>query len=110
MTKILLTLAFDGDRDAFEQALVRASSAFLAQGGAKRATIDVRVGGEEHDQLAEVDTERDASAAVSLFEAASVAVALGFAVPAGGRLVGAYRVDEVIQKPYDWWSPGTCSP
>jgi uncharacterized protein (TIGR02118 family) len=108
--KVLLTLGIDGDRDAFERALLRAASAFVASGGAKRAAIDVRAGGEEHDQLAAVDTEREASAVVSLWEPASVEAALGFRVPEGGRLVGAYRVDESVQKNYDWSSPGTISP
>ena len=108
--KVLLTLGFDGDRDAFEQALLRAAAMFVENGGAQRAAIDVRSGGEEHDQLAEVDTERRASAVVSLWEPVSVEAALGFPVPAGGRLVGAYRVDEVVQKEYDWSSSGTLSP
>jgi uncharacterized protein (TIGR02118 family) len=40
----------------------------------------------------------------------SVEAALGFPVPAGGWHVGAYRVDEVVQKEYDWSSYGTVSP
>lgn len=108
--KVLITLGFDADRDAFEQALLRAAATFVENGGARRAAIDVRAGGEEHHQLAEVDTEREASAVVSLWEPASVEAALGFPVPAGGRLVGAYRVDEVVQKEYDWSSSGTLSP
>ena len=108
--KVLLTLGFDADRDAFERALLRAAEAFVASGGAQRAAIDVRAGGEEHDQMAVVDTERGASAVVSLWRPASVQAALAFRVPSGGRLVGAYRVDEVVQKPYDWSSHGTVSP
>jgi len=104
--KVLLTLAFDADRDAFERALLRAAATFVEKAGAKRAAIDVRAGGEEHDQLAEVDTEREVSAVVALWEPTSVAAALGFPPPAGGRLVGAYRVDEVVQKDYDWSSSG----
>lgn len=108
--KVLLTLGFDADRDAFEQALLRAAAAFVEKGSAKRAVINVRAGGEEHDPLAEIDTEREVSAVVSLWEPASVEAALGFPVPAGGRLVGAYCVDEVVQKEYDWSSPGTITP
>jgi uncharacterized protein (TIGR02118 family) len=110
MAKILLTLAFDADRDLFEQALLLASANFVAKGAAKRAAIDVRAGGEEHEQMAAADTEREASAVVALWEPTSVQVALAFPVPAGGRLVGAYRVDEVVQKEYDWSSPGNRSP
>jgi uncharacterized protein (TIGR02118 family) len=108
--KVLLTLGFDGDRDGFEQALLRAATAFVANARAKRAAIDVRAGGEAHEQLAAVDTERDASALVALWEPVSLEAALKFPVPAGGRLVGAYRVDEVVQKEYDWSSPGAVSP
>ena len=104
--KVLLTLGFDADRDRFEQALLRATGAFVQKGAARRAAIDVRAGGEEHDQLAQVDTEREASALVSLWEPASMEAAHAFPVPAGGRLVGAYRVDEVVQKRYDWSSSG----
>jgi uncharacterized protein (TIGR02118 family) len=110
MTKVLLTLAFDGDRDAFERSLLRASASFVARAGAKRAAIDVRAGGEEHDRMAAVDTEREASAVVSLWEPVSVEAALGFRVPDGGRLIGAYRVDEIVQKPYDWSSAGAITP
>ena len=110
MLKVLLTLGFDADRDAFEQALLRAAATFVQNGRARRAAIDVRASGEEHDQLAAADTEREASAVVSLWEPATVQAALGFPVPAGGRLVGAYRVDEVVQKPYDWESAGTVTP
>ena len=70
----------------------------------------MRAGGEEHEQLIAVDTEREASAVVALWDPVSVEAALGFPVPPGGALVGAYRVDEVVQKPYDWSSPGTVSP
>ena len=108
--KVLLTLGFDADRDEFEQALQRAAERFVALRRAERAAIDVRAGGEEHDQLAAVDTEREASAVVSLWGPASVQAALDFPVPARGRLVGAYRVDEVVQKSYDWSSPGALSP
>lgn len=110
MRKVLLTLGFDADRDAFERALLRVAATFVEEAGAKRVVIDVRAGGEEHDQLAAVDTEREASAVVSLWEPASEEAALGFPAPAGGRLVGAYRVDEVVQKEYDWSSSGTLSP
>jgi uncharacterized protein (TIGR02118 family) len=110
MLKVLLTIGFDADRDAVERALLRAAAAFVANGAAKRAAIDVRAGDTEQEQLAGVDTEREASAVVALWEPVSVEAALGFPVPAGGRLVGAYRVDEVVQKPYDWSSPGTVTP
>lgn len=108
--KVLLTLGFDADRDAFEQTLLRAAAAFVANDAARRAAIDVRAGGQDQKQLPGVDTEREASAVVSLWEPVSAEAALGFRVPAGGRLVGAYRVEEVVQKNYDWSSPGTCTP
>jgi len=106
--KILLTLGFEGDRDVFERALLRAAAGFVANGAAKRAAVDVRVGA--WHELAAVDSERDASAVVALWEPASEESALDFPVPAGGRLIGAYRVDEVVQKPYDWSSPGAVTP
>jgi uncharacterized protein (TIGR02118 family) len=108
--KVLLTLGFEGDRDAFEQALFRAAAAFVANGNARRAAIDVRAGREDQEQMPGVSTESVTSAVVALWQVASAEAALAFPVPAGGRLVGAYRVDEVVQKPYDGSSPGNVTP
>ncbi|HXK22881.1 MAG TPA: EthD domain-containing protein [Myxococcota bacterium] len=108
--KILLTLGFEGDRDAFERALLRAVTDFVANGAAKRATIDVRAGHDVQNELPGVSTETLASAVVALWQPTSMEVAQGFPLPSDGRVVGAYRVDEVVQKEYDWSSTGVVTP
>ena len=109
--KVLLTLDFEGDRDTFEKALLEEVTRVVESGGAQRAAVDLRATGEEHELLREVDTTRDASAVVSLWEPASPETALKLPLPSDSRLVGAYRVDEVVQRDYDrTWPAGNVTP
>ncbi|HXY91288.1 MAG TPA: EthD domain-containing protein [Acidimicrobiia bacterium] len=109
--KVLLTAGFDGNGEAFERELLEEVTRLVDSGGAQRAAIDVRVGGDERALLQDVDTARDASALVSLWEPVSSDTALKLALPPDSRLVGAYRVDEVVQRDYDrTWPTGVRSP
>jgi uncharacterized protein (TIGR02118 family) len=109
--KVLLTLGCDGDRDALARRLVGDAEAFVDRGGAARAAVDVRAAGAEGDETEAMNTERTASAMVSLWDVGSAGAALTFPLPDDVRLVGAYQVEEVVQK--DWertWPAGRASP
>jgi uncharacterized protein (TIGR02118 family) len=109
--KVLLTVGFDGDRETLERGLVDAASQFVEGSGAARAAVDVRAGGADGDQTAVMNTERDATAMVSLWDVDSADVALRFPLPVGARLVGAYEVKEIVQKDRaSTWPDGESSP
>ena len=109
--KMLLTLGLDGDPGDFSKAVQAELSDLVARGGAQRGALDVRAAGDELDAVRELDTEHDASAMVSLWGVEAPATALAFALPDGGRLVGAYEVNEVVQREYDrTWPAGAASP
>src|SRR5688572_5740126 len=109
--KVLVLLGSDAEGEVLEQSLVEDVTSFVAAGGAERGAVNVRAGGEDHDLLAMVDTEQDASALVVLWEPTSVDDALKLGTASGARLVGAYRVDEVVQKDYERvWGTGATSP
>jgi uncharacterized protein (TIGR02118 family) len=109
--KVLLTVGFDGDTEDFSKAVQAELSDLVAAGGAQRGALDVRVTGDELDVVRELDTEHDASAMVSLWGVDVPATALAFALPDGSRLVGAYEVDEVVQRDYErTWPAGAASP
>lgn len=108
--KVLLTVAFDGERDAFTRAVVADLAKLVEAGAATQAALNVRVDGEELDVLRETVTEHDTRAVVSLWDSESSA-ALAFPLPVGSRLIGGYLVDEVVQKDYErTWSSGAQSP
>jgi hypothetical protein len=107
----LLTVGYDGDPELLRGDLVAYASALLEAGGASRAAVDVRAHGDEVAPLAAADTERDASAVIALWDVESPELALKFPLPDGVRLVGAYRVEEVVQKDYEQtWPAGEMSP
>jgi len=109
--KVLLTLDFEGERDAFVEAMSAEVMKLLASGDASRGAVDVRVEGDELDVLQAVVTEHATRAVVSLSDARSPSVALGLALPARGHLVGGYVVDEVVQRDYErTWPAGAASP
>ena len=109
--QVLLTIGYDGDRDSLERALVAEATSFVSGGNARRAAVNVRVGGEEWEQLEEFNNEHDAMAMVKLWDPVSTDAALKFPLPDGARLVGAYESDEVVQKEYEQtWPSGTPSP
>jgi hypothetical protein len=109
--KVLLTVGFDGDREAFIQPMLEELRRLLDRGGAKRAALDVRATGQELETVQVLDTDPDVAAMVSLWEPSSAAEAVALPLPSGARLVGAYRVDEVVQRDYErMWGSGEVSP
>ena len=109
--KVLLTVGFDGDREAFSQAMLGELRAVVDRGEAKRTALDVKTTGDELATLKVLDTDPDVRAMVSLWEPTSAGAAVGLPLPPGARLVGAYRVDEVVQRNYQRaWGTGEVSP
>jgi len=111
--KVLLTVAFDGERDAFTQAVLADLVKLVDAGDATQAAVNVRVEGKELDALKETVTEHDVRAVVSLWDPESPAAALDVPLPVGSRLIGGYLVNEVVQKDEDYdrtWPSGTQSP
>ncbi len=109
--KVLVTVAFDGDRDAFAIDAVERLDKVVRSGAASQATLDVRLPDSELEALGPgLMTKQEERAVISLWDADSSG-ALSVPLPAGSRLVGAYHVEEVVQKAYDrTWSSGTKSP
>jgi hypothetical protein len=108
--QVLLTIGFEGTRDALERALVETSSSLVESDYARCAAVNVRVAGDEWERLKDFNVEHDAFAMVKLWDPAADAV-VKFSLPDGAWLVGAYRCDEVVQKNYErTWPSGTASP
>ena len=109
--KVLLTVGFAGDREAFIQAMLGELRALVDGGRAKRTALDVKATGEELETVKVLDDDPDVMAMVSLWEPTSVALAVALPLPPGARLVGAYRVNEVVQRDYQrTWGTGEVSP
>lgn len=109
--KVMLTLRFDGNRRTFVEAMLRELRRAIDSGDARRAALDVRADGDELATVKVLDTEADVNAVVSLWEAASSAKALALPLPGRTRLIGAYAVDEVVQRDYErTWGAGEVSP
>jgi len=109
--KALLTLAFDGDREEFAGAAVERLTAAVASGAASRASVDVRLPDDELEAFGpELMKQQDERAVIALWDT-DAAAARAVRLPPRARLVGAYHVDEVVQKDYDRsWPSGTQSP
>ena len=109
--KALLTVAFDGDRDEFAGAAVELLTAPLTSRAASRAAVDVRLPDHELEMMGpELTKHQDERAVIALWDTDS-ATALALPLPSDARLVGAYHVEEVVQKKYDrTWPSGTQSP
>jgi uncharacterized protein (TIGR02118 family) len=109
--KVLLTVRSDEDRETLREGLVAALTSFVASGGAAHAAADIRVVGDEYDTLKPFDNDPYADAVLSLWQPASRDAAVGFPLPSGTQLVGAYEIDEVVQRDYDRsWPDGVASP
>jgi uncharacterized protein (TIGR02118 family) len=109
--KVLLALRCDGDRDAFRQTVLSELSKLVERGGARRAALDLVVEGEEHESLQALDTEPGMTAVVSLWDPESRAAALDLALPPDAEVVGAYEVEEVVQREYErTWPADMASP
>jgi hypothetical protein len=109
--QVLLTIGWDGEPDALEQALVAEARRSVDGGDVSSAVVNVRLGGAAFAEVAAVNNERDAFAMVKLRDPTSTDAALGFTLPDGARLVGGYASDEIDQKPYvRTWPSGIPSP
>jgi uncharacterized protein (TIGR02118 family) len=109
--KVLVTVAFDGDRDAFSTDAVGRLAEVVGSGAASQATLDVRLPDNELEALGPaLMTQQKERAVIALWDT-DADTALSMPLPAGGRLVGAYQVEEIVQKDYDrTWPSGTQSP
>jgi uncharacterized protein (TIGR02118 family) len=109
--KLLVTVAFDGDSDAFATDAVGQLVEVVGSGAASQATLDVRLPDSELQALGPgLMTQQEERAVIALWDS-DAATALWMPLPAGSRLVGAYQVEEVVQKDYDrTWPSGTQSP
>jgi uncharacterized protein (TIGR02118 family) len=109
--KVLVTVAFDDDRDAFATDAVGRLAEVVGSGAASQATLDVRLPDSELEALgSELMTQQKERAVIALWDTDADTV-LSMPLPAGSRLVGAYHVEEVVQKDYDrTWPSGTQSP
>jgi uncharacterized protein (TIGR02118 family) len=109
--KLLVTVAFEGEREAFADAVVAQLSDFVESGGATKATLDVRLPDRELEALGpELLTRQEERAVVALWDVEASA-ALALPLPANARLVGAYDVDEVVKKDYErTWPSASQSP
>lgn len=109
--KLLITLAFDGDRTSFLDAAMSELPGLIDRTRARRGAIDLRAEGAELAEFEAFDTEREATAVLSLWEPASPAAALAASWPAGSRLVGAYATEELVRRDYErTWGTGESSP
>jgi hypothetical protein len=109
--KVLVTAAFDGDRDAFAADAVELLAEVVVSGVASRATLDVRLPDTELEALGSgLMTQQEERSVIALWDT-DADTALSMQLPAGSRLVGAYHVEEVVQKDYDrTWPSRTQSP
>jgi uncharacterized protein (TIGR02118 family) len=109
--KALVTIAFDGDREGFATKAVDALTAVITTGTASQAALDVRLPTEELEVFGpELMAEQQERAVIALWDT-DAETALGLALPAGSRRVGAYHVEEIVQRDYErTWPSGTRSP
>ena len=109
--KALVTVAFDGDGDTFAIDAVEGLAKVVGSGAAGQATLDVRLPDSELEALGPgLMTRQEERAVIALWDT-DAETALSVPLPAGSRLVGAYHVEEVVQKDYDrTWSSGAKSP
>jgi hypothetical protein len=109
--KVLLTLTFEGDRQLFTKAMLDELGALVARGGAARAVLDAPLDRDELDALGPIANEESFEAMVELYAPTDGGDAFGVSLPADARVVGAYAVEEVVQKDYDrTWASGEPSP
>jgi uncharacterized protein (TIGR02118 family) len=109
--KVMGTIAFDGNRETLVAAMLRGLSDTVAAGAARRAALDVRMPDTELEPFGpDLMRPLEASAVVALWDTEPHA-AVALTLPATARLVGAYRVEEVVQKDYErTWPSARQSP
>jgi uncharacterized protein (TIGR02118 family) len=106
--KLLVTVAA-GDAAA---ALVDEGPKLVARSEASSGAVNVRVAGDDLATVMAFDTEHEADGMITLRDVPSASKTLDrIDLPAGVRLVGAYVVEEVVQRDYErTWSAGKPSP
>jgi uncharacterized protein (TIGR02118 family) len=109
--KVLVTVAFNGDGEVFANDVVERLAKVVGSGAASHATLDVRLPDSELEALGPgLMSKQEERAVISLWDSDADA-ALSMPLPADSLLVGAYSVEEVVQKDHDrTWLSGTRSP
>ena len=109
--KIMVTLAFEGDRATFTETVLGTLKDIVAAGAASQASLDVRLPDSELEPFGpDLMRPLEASAVVALWDTDPKA-AVHLSLPSAARLVGAYQVDEVVKKDYDrTWPSAAPSP
>jgi uncharacterized protein (TIGR02118 family) len=109
--KVMVTLAFEGDRATFVDTVVRTLEDVVAGGAASQASLDVRLPDSELEPFGpDLMRPLEASAVVALWDSDPES-AVHLSLPSTARLVGAYQVDEVVLKDYDrTWPSAALSP
>jgi EthD domain len=110
-SKVLLTVIFDGDGTSFTKAILDELGALIARGGATNAVLDAPLDGDELDMVGPIANEESFRAMVELYAPTEGGDTFGVSLPDSARVVGAYAVDEVVQKDYvRTWGSGEPSP
>jgi uncharacterized protein (TIGR02118 family) len=110
--KLVLTVGRHADVEDFADQVLSETSRLIEVLGAARGAVDLPATGEEADVAAEIEaTASDVAAVLSFWEPAAPIRASDLLIGGGGRLIGAYTVDEVVQLDYHrTWTEGTVSP
>jgi uncharacterized protein (TIGR02118 family) len=91
-------------------AVVEEGRRLARQLGASNGAVHVRVGPDDGAVVAGFDTTRDVDATITLRGVGRAAVT-ELQLPAGARLVGAYRAEELVRRDYErTWGEGEPSP
>jgi hypothetical protein len=109
--KVMVTIAFEGNREGFTETVLRTLRDVVAAGAASKASLDVRLPDSELEPFGpDLMRPLEASAVVALWDGDPKA-AINLKLPSAARLVGAYHVDEVVHKDYErTWPSAVQSP
>jgi hypothetical protein len=109
--KVLLTLTFEGDAQALTKAMLGELGALVARGGAACAVLDAPLDPDELGALGPIANEETFGAMVELYAPVDHGDTFGVSLPDDVRVVGAYAVEEVVQKDYErTWGADEPSP
>jgi uncharacterized protein (TIGR02118 family) len=113
MDKVMLTLAAAGDGRAFMAAILEEAPRLVSRTGASGGRVNVvDLDDEALMGCPFLQDSRSIDAVIVLDQLSSARDAVEkLEVPAGARLVGAYRVEELAKREYERdWPPGVASP
>jgi uncharacterized protein (TIGR02118 family) len=107
----MVTIEFQGDRATFTETVLRTLRDVVGAVAASKASLDVRLPDSGLEPFGpDLMRPLEASAVVALWDSDPKA-ARKLTLPSAARLVGAYQVDEVVQKDYDrTWPSAAQSP